>query len=728
MSHTFRALPLVARHSCTSPFARLTGSGVLCLLLVACGGGGGGGDDPTTPTVVSEVTITRPSESVPAGGSVTLTAALRDASGRPVAGTVTWLSSDPGIATVTANGVVLGISPGQVTITASAGGVSSTVILVIRATRAITSVTVTPSTASAVIGESITFAANIVQPNAAPAPRVRWSTSNAAVATVNQNGAVTGVSAGTAVISADVLTDPLSGYTADSVRASGSITVQPPVPAITVLTVSPTSAQLNATNTLQLGVSVQRANVNVQTTFTYGSSRESVATVSASGLVTGVDAGTATITVTAQAPAGLGVAATTLTQAATITVVKPGSITGLTVQPQGTISLFVGATQTLVPSVTQPAGAATAVVTYTSSLPGVASVSNGVVTGLSPGAANIVVTATAAATPAFTASVASTIVQVIVASPSLTLQGVVQGATRTIGLDSLTTAGSIRGIRASVNPQAGFPIDVTNTRDEIVVSAATSTALDSVALEFTDVGGGNPVMLGTRRGGVAAGIVSVTGNTAEFTIDAPAGTASARLLNGSRSMRMVGWYRGVGGATQSVATSAVPLQINNLDGFALQLTPPIRTAVDAGGRTWTGGGGANGAGTFTVIPVIYTPGRTISSVTLSFGRCPGSVTKNAAPFRATFGGAGSGADISCTAIIGGSDPADGFRAEDYPMVTASADNIGGSGAGPRVTYVYDPGAGAHPWAGPRPSLWRASLTFVSPPAIRVDYTGVIVPP
>lgn len=728
MSYTLRALPRYARHACTGPFARLTGSGVLCLLLVACGGGGGGGDDPTTPPVVSEVTITRPSESVPAGGSVTLTAALRDASGRPVTGTVTWVSSDPGIATVTANGVVVGVSPGQVTITASAGGVSSTVTLVIRATRAITSVTVTPSTASAVIGESITFAANVVRPNAAPTPRVRWATSNAAVATVNQNGAVTGVSAGNAVISADVLTDALSGYAADSARATGTITVQPPVAAISNLTLSPTSAQLSATNTVQMAANVLKANVNVQPTFTYVSSRESIATVSATGLVTGVDAGTAIITVTAQAPAGLGVTATTLTQAATITVVKPGSITGLTVQPQGALSLVVGATQTLVPSVAQPAGAATAVVTYSSSLPGVASVSNGVVTALSAGVTNIVVTATAAATPAFTASVASIIVPVIVASPSLTFQGVVQGATRTIGLDSLTTAGSIRGIRASANPQAGFPIDVTNTRDEIVVSVATSTALDSIAIEFTDVGGGNPVLLGTRRGGVAAGIVSLTGNTAEFSIDATAGTASTRLLNGSRSMRVVGWYRGVGGATQSVATNSLPLQINNLDGFALQLTPPARTAADAGGRTWTGGGGANGVGTFTVIPVIYTPSRTIASVTLSFGRCPGTVTRNAAPFRATFGGAGSGADISCAGVIGGSDPADGFRAEDYPMVTASTDNIGGSGAGPRVTYVYDPGAGAHPWAGPRPSLWRASPTFVAPPAIRVDYTGAIVPP
>jgi len=87
------------------------------------------GDTPITATLSSiGVSVTPPTATVAAGGTVALTAALT-LNGTPVVGTVTWATSNPGIATVGSNGVVTGVSAGQVSIVATFQGVagSSTV-------------------------------------------------------------------------------------------------------------------------------------------------------------------------------------------------------------------------------------------------------------------------------------------------------------------------------------------------------------------------------------------------------------------------------------------------------------------------------------------------------------------------------------------------------------------------------------------------------------------------
>ena len=80
---------------------------------------------PTTTCVVggqpATVTVTPSSASVIAGFTTTLSASAVDASSNPVSTTFTWSSSDNTIATVDANGVVTGVTPGgPVTITATA--------------------------------------------------------------------------------------------------------------------------------------------------------------------------------------------------------------------------------------------------------------------------------------------------------------------------------------------------------------------------------------------------------------------------------------------------------------------------------------------------------------------------------------------------------------------------------------------------------------------------------
>ena len=72
-----------------------------------------------------------PSESLPVGGRVRLKAVLRDASSQEVDRKIEWRSTDPAVATVTADGVVTALGHGETAISASAEGAEGSVRLVV---------------------------------------------------------------------------------------------------------------------------------------------------------------------------------------------------------------------------------------------------------------------------------------------------------------------------------------------------------------------------------------------------------------------------------------------------------------------------------------------------------------------------------------------------------------------------------------------------------------------
>ncbi len=111
-----------------------------------------------------------------------------------------------------------------------------------------------------------------------------WSSSNTEVATVSETGLVTGVAAGTATITATV---------SDSVKAEINITVNEII-APTAIVISSEATTVEAEQTLQVSATTTPETINVP--LTWESSDAAVATVSESGLVTGVAAGTAKIT------------------------------------------------------------------------------------------------------------------------------------------------------------------------------------------------------------------------------------------------------------------------------------------------------------------------------------------------------------------------------------------------------------------------------------------------
>ena len=112
----------------------------------------------------------------------------------------TWVSDKQNIATVNDEGLVTAVAPGTANITATAGNVVLTCEVTVTAieyeyTLSETSLTINQGETSAPLTVTVTPEKEL---------NITWSTSNDKVATVAQNGAVTGVGGGTAIITAAV--------------------------------------------------------------------------------------------------------------------------------------------------------------------------------------------------------------------------------------------------------------------------------------------------------------------------------------------------------------------------------------------------------------------------------------------------------------------------------------------------------------------------------------------
>lgn len=194
---------------------------------------------------------------------------------------------------------------------------------------------------------------------------VTWSSSNEKVATV-VDGIITAVAPGTTSISAK---------TENNRMASCTVTVKQHVDA---LTVEPTELNLEVGKSSTLKATVLPANASDKVV-AWSSSDESVATVTASGSVRGIKAGTATITATADG------------KTATCTV-KVNAVPTAVKLSQEAADLEVGKQLTLTASV-EPAEASQAI-EWKSSNESVATVDKGVVTAVKEGNCNITATAT----------------------------------------------------------------------------------------------------------------------------------------------------------------------------------------------------------------------------------------------------------------------------------------------------------------------------------------------
>jgi len=250
---------------------------------------------------VASVTVTPGSASVQSGQTVRLTASPRDASGNLLGGrAIAWTSSNATVAAVDGSGLVTAGAAGSATITATSEGQSgSSSITVTSAPVPVASLTVAPPSAGVQVGQTVQLTATPRDASGAPLTgrTVTWSSSNTSVAAVSGTGLVTGAGAGSATITA--ASEGKSGTSIVTVTA-------PPPAAVAAVTVSPASAYLLVGTTVQLLATPRDSAGNAVPgkVVSWSSSAPSLATVTASGLVTGVAAGSVTITASSDGKSG----------------------------------------------------------------------------------------------------------------------------------------------------------------------------------------------------------------------------------------------------------------------------------------------------------------------------------------------------------------------------------------------------------------------------------------
>lgn len=238
---------------------------------------------PAASVAVTEVTLNKKELTLKEEEFETLIATVKpdDATDK----TVTWTTSDASIATVDNNGKVVAVKEGSSTITAKAGDKSATCKVTVEKNGIdITSVTLNKTELTLVVGDSETLIAT-VKPDDATDKTVTWSTSDPAIAAVDNNGMVTAVKEGSVTIIAK----------AGEKEASCKVTIVATLVPVSSISLDKTSVEIKEGESVVLIATVGPENATYKTV-TWKSSEELVATVDVNGKVTAKKTGRAIIT------------------------------------------------------------------------------------------------------------------------------------------------------------------------------------------------------------------------------------------------------------------------------------------------------------------------------------------------------------------------------------------------------------------------------------------------
>jgi uncharacterized protein YjdB len=378
------------------------GAGTATFIFTATGGCA---SNPTAPVTVSNrpnVNFTGPSIIC-----VGLTTTVAPATGG------TWISSNPLVATITNAGLVSGIAQGTATLTFTETTTGCTSLPL--------TVTVSPKPTSSVDGpSSICIGANT---QLLPDTLGTWISNNNSIATITNEGLVTGVAQGTAIFT----------FTSTAGCASDPITSIAIMPRPTVNITGPADICIGTTTTL-----------SPTSGGTWTSSDISFATVTNGGIVTGVAEGVVTFTFLSD----VGCASL---ETAPITV-NPRPVTVV----NGPSSICVGSTTTISPSLGG---------TWTSTNNAIATIANnGTITGVSSGDVRFIFTNTTTGCVSDTSSVVT----------------ITPGPTVNLGLDTLLCIGE----NTTLSPTTGGTWTSSNNSVATISNAALVTAVAQGTVTF----------------------------------------------------------------------------------------------------------------------------------------------------------------------------------------------------------------------------------------------------
>lgn len=432
------------------------------------------------------------SMSLPLGERVTLRPIFE-----PVAATnknVTWATSDSNVVAVDENGVAkaMGLGTASVTVTTEDGGFTASVQITVieKLVFAVEEISLNHDKLDVMLGDTARLKVYF-EPEEATNQNVIWSSSDSNVATVDGSGRVAGVALGSATITA---TSEDGGFTAKC-----EVTVVNTSTAAQSVSLNKTSLDLAVGKSAQLSAAIEPAAATNQNV-TWSSSNTEVATVDTSGRVTAIAAGEAVVTVKTEDGG----------HKATCTVyVTDGS--SLSISP-GTLTVTVGNTGTLTASLT----GSSAKLEWSTSDRKIATVQNGIVTGVAPGSAVITVQSRDGKLKA-TANVTVT------AAAEITALSIDQGSalSMTAGQETALTV----TVQGTASPGSGLSWRSSDTAVASVTSAGHVKALRA----------GTAVITVSSSNGKSASItVTVTGGEPVLPVD-PSSSSSSESSGSSGS-------------------------------------------------------------------------------------------------------------------------------------------------------------------------------------------------
>lgn len=308
----------------------------------------GGTITPPPSPVLNSVTITPATVSLTTGGTKAFTAQALDQNGAALTGaTYNWaatggtMSATTGASSTYTAGTTAGTY--QVTLTVTANGVTKTATAAVTVTApaptpVLTSVTLTPATATLAAGAVQAFTAKGLDQNGAAMSGVTYGWTATGGSLSAATGASSTYTAGSAAGSYTVTVNATAGGVTKTANAAISVTtVTPPGPAVTTLKVTPATASIKVAAQQAFSASAFDQNGAAMSGLTYAWTASGGSLSAASG---------ANVTYTAPTKKGtytVTVASGGKTASATVTV-KAGSLHHVTVSPTST-SVAVKATK-----------------------------------------------------------------------------------------------------------------------------------------------------------------------------------------------------------------------------------------------------------------------------------------------------------------------------------------------------------------------------------------------
>jgi uncharacterized protein YjdB len=506
---------------------------------------------------VASVVLNPDAPNVVVGQTMQLDIAVKGPSGQEITGRpVVWSSGAANVASVSASGVITGVAPGTAVIFASVEGIVGTATVTVRQV-AVGSVVVTPPTSNVVVGGSVQLAASVRDASGAvlTGRLVGWSSSDDATAVVSSTGLVSTLKTGTVTI------------TASSEGKSGTATVTIAAAAVASVNVTPATASIvvGGTTTLQAQTLDAAGAVLTGRVIAWSTSSAGVATVSQTGVVTGVAAGSATITATSEGKTGTSTITVTAVPVATVTVAPP------------TLSLQVGQTGPLTATTRDAANNVLTgrVVTWSSGNTNVATVAaDGTVTAVAVGTATITATSEGK-----TGTSAVTVTAVPVASVTV--------APTTANL----TIGGTQQIVATPKDAQGNALTgrvVTWQTGSATVASVTQAGL------ITAVGVGSTTVTATSEGKVGTVAVTVVAPVVGSVTVTPA----TQTVNVAFTAPLVATVRDVNGAV--ISSAAVTWSSDNPLTASVSQTGVVLGLIPGTATISATSGGKSGASAITV--------------------------------------------------------------------------------------------------------------------------------